>query len=411
LCHRLLSAHNYYLRTTENGGSAYSYHAHQTGSDKLSAISLVTHRFDKRHFGMELINEKLFGEDLRLEANMAGWQQLYWNNQLVSARSASADTNDQILHEFELESDQGTVQCQLQLQLTWHPFSLNYQITANDQSVSSGSRSVDDLGQSTPAQALPMRRQFSIMSLLSLGLKLLKSAKAVKVLLVGASVAAYSWLFSIQFALLIILCLVIHEYGHIRAMKYFGMKTKGIYLIPFVGGAAVGESNLNTRWQNVVISIMGPVFGAGLSILSLLLYYVTGMPIFAGVAGFNALLNLFNLLPILPLDGGHILKAITFSMHNIAGLILCIGGILLGVVISYSFGLALLWFLLLIGSFEILLEWRYRQHSALLPLDRYGQIFSAVWYLLTIGILVGIIFLLATSGDPVLALPLEVLRS
>jgi len=210
---------------------------------------------------MELINEKLFGEDLRLEANMAGWQQLYWNNQLVSARSASADTNDQILHEFELESDQGTVQCQLQLQLTWHPFSLNYQITANDQSVSSGSRSVDDLGQSTPAQALPMRRQFSIMSLLSLGLKLLKSAKAVKVLLVGASVAAYSWLFSIQFALLIILCLVIHEYGHIRAMKYFGMKTKGIYLIPFVGGAAVGESNLNTRWQNVVISIMGPVFG------------------------------------------------------------------------------------------------------------------------------------------------------
>jgi len=342
---------------------------------------------------------------------MAGWQQLYWNNQLVSARNASADTPEQIDHEFELQSPQGTIRCKLAMQLSWNPFDLKYQITANEHDVQSGSRAAADLANRTPEQPLPVRRQFSIMSLASLGLKLMKSAKAFKVLLVGASLAAYSWLFSIQFALLLIACLVIHEYGHIRAMKYFGMKTKGIYLIPFVGGAAVGENNLNTRWQNVVISIMGPVFGLALSVIALLLYYITGMPIFAGLAGFNALLNLFNLLPILPLDGGHILKAITFSMHNIAGLVLCIGGILLGGFISYSFGLALLWFILLIGSFEILLEWRYRRHSALLPLDTYGQIFSAIWYLLTIAALVGIIFLLASSGDPALALPLEVLRS
>ncbi len=360
---------------------------------------------------MELINEKLFGEDLRLEANMAGWQQLYWNNQLVSARDASADTPEQIVHEFELQSPQGTVHCQLQLRLSWHPFSLDYRVIANDQPLSNGSRTTEDLAGNVPQQEMPARRQFSVLSLASLGLKLLKSAKAVKVLLVGASVAAYSWLFSFQFALMIIFCLVVHEYGHIKAMKYFGMKTKGIYLIPFVGGAAVGENNLNTRWQNVVISIMGPVFGMALSLIALFLYYITGMPIFAGVAGFNALLNLFNLLPILPLDGGHILKAITFSMHSLAGLAVCVGGILFGVFISYAFGLALLWFLLLLGSVEILMEWRFRQHSTLLPLDRYGQIFSAAWYLLTIAVLVGIIFLIASSGDPALALPLEVLRS
>lgn len=360
---------------------------------------------------MELINEKFLNEDLRLEANMAGWQQLYWNNQLVSARNASAETPDNILHEFELQSPEGVVHCKLNLQLKWNPLKLDYQITANEQDVQAGSRSSDDLALSTPQQAMPVRRQFSLMSLASLGLKLMKSAKAVKVLLVGATFGAYSWLFSIPFALLLIFCLVVHEYGHIRAMKYFGMKTKGIYLIPFVGGAAVGENNLNTRWQNVVISIMGPVFGTALSIIALLLYYITGMPIFAGVAGINALLNLFNLLPILPLDGGHILKAITFSMHSIAGLMLCICGILLGIVISYSFGLALLWFLLFIGSFEILLEWRHRQHSSLLPLDLYGQVFSAVWYLAIMGILLGIIFLLGSSGDPALSLPLEMLKS
>ncbi|WP_352260335.1 hypothetical protein, partial [Psychrobacter sp. TB55-MNA-CIBAN-0194] len=78
----------------------------------------------------------------------------------------------------------------------------------------------------------------SVVGLASLGFKLLKSAKVVKVLFAGASVAAYSWLFSFEFALALIGCLVFHEYGHIRAMKHFGMKTKGIYLIPFVGGLA-----------------------------------------------------------------------------------------------------------------------------------------------------------------------------
>ncbi|MCH1932502.1 site-2 protease family protein, partial [Shewanella sp. A25] len=72
--------------------------------------------------------------------------------------------------------------------------------------------------------------------LLVLGFKLFKSAKVIKVVLAGASVAAYSWLFSFEFAIALILCLVIHEYGHIRAMKRFGLQTKGIYLIPFLGG-------------------------------------------------------------------------------------------------------------------------------------------------------------------------------
>ena len=67
----------------------------------------------------------------------------------------------------------------------------------------------------------------------ALGFKLFKSAKVVKAALAGASVAGYAWLFSIEFALMLIACLVVHEYGHVRAMKYFGIKTKGIYLIPF----------------------------------------------------------------------------------------------------------------------------------------------------------------------------------
>ncbi len=93
--------------------------------------------------------------------------------------------------------------------------------------------------QQTPVVAPKPEKRFSLIGLVSLGMKALKSAKLIKVVLASASLAAYSWLFSIQIRFGFDVCLMFHEYGHIRAMKYFGMKTKGIYLIPFLGGLAI----------------------------------------------------------------------------------------------------------------------------------------------------------------------------
>jgi Zn-dependent protease len=244
-----------------------------------------------------------------------------------------------------------------------------------------------------------------------LGLKLLKSAKVVKVLFAAGSLAAYSWLFSIEFAIALLLCLVFHEYGHIKAMKYFNLKTKGIYLIPFVGGLALSDDKINTRWQDIVISIMGPFFGLILSLLCLLGYWLTDLEILAGLAVFNALLNVFNMLPVLPLDGGHVLKSIAFSINSNVGLICCALGAIFGIYLSYYFGLALLGFLLAIGSVEIVLEYKQRHLSHLLPLNRYAQIVSVVWYVFTIGSLSAIIWLVGQTENDALSLPLKLLAS
>mgnify|MGYP000721978175 CR=1 FL=1 len=374
---------------------------------------------------MELLKIDCLGKPLRLEGSLAGWQQLFWGDTLVSVIQASPDNEGLKNHNFELAT-QGSASVQtaegeqvptqsikitLETDLQWQPFVIDYRLLKDDEVITSGQRNAKDIERQIPTTPITEKRQFSLVGLASLGFKLLKSAKVIKVLLAGASVAAYSWLFSFQFALALIACLVFHEYGHIRAMKYFGMKTKGIYLIPFMGGLALSDEKINTRWQDVVISIMGPTFGLLMSIASLIAYWVTGNIFFAGLATFNALLNLFNLLPILPLDGGHILKSISFSMNSMMGLVACILGAAVGVYISYSLGLALLGFLLLIGSAEIVFEWKTRHQSHLLPLDRYGQIFSAVWYFLTVGALVGIIWYFAASGDEMLALPLEILKS
>ncbi|WP_282109869.1 site-2 protease family protein [Shewanella algicola] len=387
---------------------------------------------------MELLNIECLGKRLRLEGSIAGWQQLYWDNQLVSQKSASASDQAFHIHSFELTQqfappvnpvdapndhfDENmanqniathtkAISVRLEIDVNWQPFQLDYCLLVDDEQITQGQRTVTDIEKQTPEVPVAKTQKPSVVGLASLGFKLLKSAKVVKVLFAGASVAAYSWLFSLEFALALIGCLVFHEYGHIRAMKHFGMKTKGIYLIPFVGGLALSDERINTRWQDVYISIMGPTFGLILSVISLGLYWITGNIFFAGLASFNALLNLFNLLPILPLDGGHILKSISFSMNSMVGLIACVLGAAAGVFISYTLGLALLGFLLLIGSVEIVFEWRGRHQSHLLPLDRYGQIFSTVWYLLTVAGLVGIIWYFASSGDDMLAIPLQILGS
>lgn len=347
---------------------------------------------------------------LRLEGSIAGWQQLFWDDQCVSQIDAS-DGNDAFLHQFTLQSEQGELHLELKGTLHWQPFELQFQLLIDNKLLLENSLNEKDIEQRQVTQDSKQPMKFSFIGMAGLGLKLLKSAKVIKVLFAAGSLAAYSWLFSIEFAIALILCLVFHEYGHIKAMKYFGLKTKGIYLIPFVGGLALSDDKINTRWQDVVISIMGPFFGLILSIACLVGYWLTDLEIFAGLAVFNALLNLFNLLPVLPLDGGHILKSIAFSINSRVGLVACVLGAALGVYISYHFGLALLGFLLAIGSIEIFFEYKRRHLSELLPLNRYAQIVSVLWYIITLGGLSAIIWFVGQTGNSALSLPLKILGS
>ena len=362
---------------------------------------------------MQLLEIECLGQTLRLEGSMAGWQQLFWGDQCVSQINANADS-ETFSHQFSLQSEgseQGELQVELKGSLQWQPFDLQFQLLVNEELLQENSLNEKDIEQRQVTQGEKQPMKFSFVGMAGLGLKLLKSAKIIKVLFAAGSLAAYSWLFSIEFAIALILCLVFHEYGHIKAMKYFGLKTKGIYLIPFVGGLALSDDKINTRWQDIVISIMGPFFGLIFSIACLIGYWLTDIEILAGLAVFNALLNLFNMLPVLPLDGGHVLKSIAFSINSKVGLVACVLGAALGVYISYHFGLALLGFLLAIGSIEIFFEYKRRHLSDLLPLNRYAQIVSALWYVLTVGGLSAIIWFVGQTANDALSLPLKILGS
>jgi hypothetical protein len=101
----------------------------------------------------------------------------------------------------------------------------------------------------------------------SLTAKLVKTLKMVKMGLAGASLASYAYLFSWQFAAVIMAMLFIHESGHIWAMKRCGIPTKGIFFIPFLGGAAVATDTFGSRCNECYTSIWGPIWGGFFSLL------------------------------------------------------------------------------------------------------------------------------------------------
>lgn len=150
------------------------------------------------------------------------------------------------------------------------------------------------------------------------GKRFLKSSK-IRLAIMAASAVISAIVFSLlstwQFALLLMLFLVIHEGGHLWAMKKSGMNTWGMYFIPLLGAVAVPDGKFPSRIAEIFVCIMGPIWGFALILPAIGIYLWNQNPLFAGIAGILALLNFLNLLPIGPLDGGKIFKSVASSIH------------------------------------------------------------------------------------------------
>lgn len=195
-----------------------------------------------------------------------------------------------------------------------------------------------------------------------LGAKLIKPLmamfKGTQGLLVVASAGALTYLFSWQGALALMVLLGVHEYGHVFAMKRSGLKVKGIYFIPLFGAAAVPRDLWRTRSQQAFIALSGPLWGSALIVPALVVVAVTGdrYPLAAAVAMLGAALNLFNLLPISPLDGGRLLAAVFTSISGRLGLALSVAGLVGCAALATLDGLQLIALLVIAGLAELASE-------------------------------------------------------
>lgn len=139
--------------------------------------------------------------------------------------------------------------------------------------------------------------------------------KKGRISLILISFASYLIFVTWQFSVMVIAMLYVHELGHILAMKYYGMKTNGMYFIPFVGAAVPTETNYPSQKAGVMIAMAGPLFGFILALVFGGIYFATQNPLYAVMANFTAIFNWFNLLPVYPLDGGRVAKSVFSSFH------------------------------------------------------------------------------------------------
>lgn len=142
--------------------------------------------------------------------------------------------------------------------------------------------------------------------------------KTGKLLLLIVSLAVFAWWWKDESTWsmlgIIIGILILHEFGHWLPMKLFGYKNVTMFFIPGFGAAVSGTKHHAPAWQELIVLLGGPLPGmfAGLAML-VYGYFNRDIPDLAlNAAGLAVVINAFNLIPVLPLDGGRILDLLIF---------------------------------------------------------------------------------------------------
>lgn len=135
------------------------------------------------------------------------------------------------------------------------------------------------------------------------------------------SLAIYAFLFyfifngDISYIAAVLVVLLIHEFGHFFAMKAFNYSNVKLFVLPLLGAYVTGKKSLISQRQMTVVILAGPLPGMiiGFCLLLSTIYYPNERIEMLGNIFF--VLNLFNLLPFVPLDGGRLLETL-FINHN-----------------------------------------------------------------------------------------------
>jgi Zn-dependent protease len=169
------------------------------------------------------------------------------------------------------------------------------------------------------------------------------------------SVAAYALLWGWRFAVGFVALLFVHEMGHYIQMRREGVRPGWMLFVPFLGAAVGARSLGGSALAEARVGLAGPVLGTlGCAVVAAVAL-VTGSEFWSALAFTGCFLNLFNLLPVLPLDGGRAMAAMAPWMW-FAGF----GAI---VVLAFVWPNPVIVIIALLGGFELYRRWRDRKRG------------------------------------------------
>ncbi|MBS1868959.1 MAG: site-2 protease family protein [Actinobacteria bacterium] len=123
------------------------------------------------------------------------------------------------------------------------------------------------------------------------------------------SVAAYSLIWGWRFAAGFVLLLLVHELGHVIQLRREGLEASAPMFIPFLGAVVAAKSLGDDAAAEARVGLAGPVLGSLGAALLIPVWLATGNELWRALAFTGFFLNLFNLLPVVPLDGGRAMAA------------------------------------------------------------------------------------------------------
>jgi Zn-dependent protease len=168
------------------------------------------------------------------------------------------------------------------------------------------------------------------------------------------SAAFYVWFGGWWFGIGLIVLLFVHEMGHVIEARRQGLPVSAPMFIPFLGAMITMREMPQDAWNEAKVAIAGPLLGSLGAAAIWIAGEATDSNHLKALAFLGFFLNLFNLLPIVPLDGGRIVAA----LHPVIW-VLGFLGLLVLVVFSPN---PILIIILVIAGLELWNRWRMRNH-------------------------------------------------
>jgi Zn-dependent protease len=224
---------------------------------------------------------------------------------------------------------------------------------------------------------------------------LLALAKVPLIFSLLANIVVYSLVFGAQnpvlgvaFATGFVGLILVHELGHLIAARMEGVSATVPFFVPFAGAAIFLRDHPRDARSEAVIGVGGPITGTigTLVVLSLAGTFnpsTTLGLLFVRLAYYGFLINLFNMIPMTPLDGGRILGAVS-KWFNVVGLGLLVLGIVEGFISS-----PIIWLILALGAYGTYKRFRHPEHAGYYEVSPAARAVIGVAYLVLLAILVG----------------------
>ena len=179
-------------------------------------------------------------------------------------------------------------------------------------------------------------------------LKLFASAGTMLV-----SLAAYSFVFGWQFAAGFVVLLFVHEMGHVIALRREGIPASAPMFVPFLGAVISARSLGDNALAEARVGLAGPLLGSLGAAVCVVVWLLTGSDLWRALAFTGFFLNLFNLLPVVPLDGGRAMAAMAPWMWFV--------GFAAMIPLAFVFPNPIILLILLFAGYETYRRWQLRR--------------------------------------------------